>query len=90
MKEAPAPLDKEKLLSDSRQFRGGLGVLSFAVVRALRQAGAPPETVKGVLDAMVEGFPALSGPDCAALCDVLYARLGEERAATGGRWYPGT
>lgn len=81
-------IDKDKLSADSRQFQGGLGVLSFVVVRALKAAGAPPAEVKAALDAMVERFPALSDSDCAALCDVLYARLTEERAATGGRWYP--
>lgn len=74
-------LDKAELLADSRQFRGGLGVLSFAVVRALRAAGAPPETVKAVLDAMVERFPALSEADGRAVCEVLHERLDEELGA---------
>ncbi len=81
-----APLDRETLLSDSRQFRGGLGVLSFIVVRALRRAGAPADRVKAALDAMVSAFPALSDADCAALCEVLLARLNEERDKTSGRW----
>ena len=84
----PGPIDNTKLLEDSRQFSGGLGVVSFAVVRALKVGGAAPEAVKAALDAMVEHFPALSDADCATLCEVLYTRLGEERAASGGRWYP--
>ncbi|TBR16724.1 hypothetical protein EPO15_18555 [bacterium] len=72
-------MDRDKLFEDSRQFRGGLGVLSFAVVRALKAAGASPETVKAVLDAMVEHFPKLSDADAAAVCEVLERRLGEER-----------
>lgn len=78
------PLDKKKLLDDSRQFRGGLGVLSFAVVRALRQAGAPADEVKAVLEAMVARFPALSDADRAVLCEAVWQRLGEERANPGG------
>ncbi|MBI3297797.1 MAG: hypothetical protein HYZ75_06525 [Elusimicrobia bacterium] len=74
------PINRERLAADSRQFRGGLGVLSFIVVRALRQAGAPADEVKTVLDAMVERFPALSDADRAALCETAYERLGEERA----------
>lgn len=88
MADTPSPIDKDKLLEDSRQFQGGLGVLSFVVVRALKAGGASPAESKAALDAMVERFPALSDADCAALCDVLYARLSEERDATGGRWYP--
>lgn len=88
MDDAPATIDKTKLLEDARQFQGGLGVLSFVAVRALKAGGAPPAAVKAALDAMVEHFPALTDADCAALCDVLYARLSEERDATGGRWYP--
>lgn len=85
--EERKPLDAAKLLEDSRQFRGGLGVLSFTVVRALKAAGAPPAAVKAALDAMVEHFPALSEADCETLCATLHARLSEERGPDG-RWYP--
>lgn len=88
MADTPSPIDKRKLLEDSRQFKGGLGVLSFVVVRALKAGGATPAEAKAALDAMVERFPALPDADGAALCDVLYVRLTEERDATGGRWYP--
>lgn len=71
------PLDYETTLADARRFRGGLGAVSWAVVKALRASGTDEKKVKQVLDVMVERFPATDAADAATVCRVLRERIGE-------------
>lgn len=71
------PLDHETALADARRFRGGLGAVSWAVVKALRASGTDEGKVKQVLDVMVERFPETDPADAAVLCRVLAERIGE-------------
>lgn len=81
------PLKFDEVLAESRRFNGGLGILVFALIRALRQAGTDETKVAEVIALLKDRFALLSDADCRVLCDVAYARMEEERLATKGVWY---
>jgi hypothetical protein len=81
------PLDFERTLEDSRRVNGALGVIAYAVAKALQVGRASDEDVEKAVELMKKHFPRLSDEDCNTLCRVVYARMTEDKDAKGGRWY---
>jgi hypothetical protein len=81
------PLDFDRTLEDSRRVNGALGVLAYALAKALQVGGAPDEEVEKTVSLMKKHFPRLSDQDCNTLSRVVFERMAEDKQAKGGRWY---
>lgn len=65
----------DEILAASHTKKGPLGAAAFTIVTALRQSGAPPETVATVEAAIGEWLPQLDGASADTLVAVLQHRF---------------
>lgn len=70
-------MDLENTLEESRQMKGPLGAIAFAVLRGLAQGGASPADVADVRELMTRCFQTLDDGDVGVLVDVVKRRLAE-------------
>ncbi len=71
-------------LEESRQMKGPLGAVMFAVLRGMREGGATEDELGSTEALAKRTFAALSEHDCDVLVDVVQARLDEARQL--GSW----